>query len=410
MKRVNSDANPLRTFSDAIIEEAAIPGSDHAAQLDFSRAYSLALAPQIIYSRSDLIRKLVSSKVYRQLEFLAVGSWFVYRSQKSADKPSSEPRPKDSDFLLKIPSSHEDISGELRLTLNDKRRLGKFLRFLRDHTEAEDDEWRDEASPLSGFTNFLERKFGIPPQLQDPFVALTLSPSAPSQLRTYDAMQRISRHLQSMGVFGRGFSSVIPKWGGISEIVQVGCRAAAVGGATYVLNKPVTSYETDGSSEQSSDADGPEAPIKVKLKDGEEVTTKWLIGCEEDLGDPTTIDPPAALGSAVYWVRSINIVASKLPSLFPSIAEGSPIPAGTLVYFPTKSDGSSSPPHGPVYLNIRSGETGECPDRQCKCFPAYLHFPKMMISLYEYLSTLSAITLMKAKISDKLNLTISLHL
>jgi len=46
-----------------------------------------------------------------------------------------------------------------------------------------------------------------------------------------------------MGMFGPGFGSVIPKWGGLSEVAQVACRAGAVGGAVYVLGKDIKAIE-----------------------------------------------------------------------------------------------------------------------------------------------------------------------
>uniref|UniRef100_L2FM42 Rab geranylgeranyl transferase escort n=1 Tax=Colletotrichum fructicola (strain Nara gc5) TaxID=1213859 RepID=L2FM42_COLFN len=42
------------------------------------RAYSLALEPQIVHTRSALVTQLVDSRAYRQIEFLAVGSFFIY--------------------------------------------------------------------------------------------------------------------------------------------------------------------------------------------------------------------------------------------------------------------------------------------------------------------------------------------
>ena len=38
-------------------------------------------------------------------------------------------------------------------------------------------------------------------------------------------------------MFDPGFGSVISKWSGLVEIAQVACRAGAVGGGVYVLNK-----------------------------------------------------------------------------------------------------------------------------------------------------------------------------
>ena len=65
-----------------------------------SRAYSLALAPQIIHTKAELLSQLVSSKAFKQIEFLAVGSFYVYQ-------PPSETEPKPT--LSRIPSTREDV-------------------------------------------------------------------------------------------------------------------------------------------------------------------------------------------------------------------------------------------------------------------------------------------------------------
>src|SRR5579871_727518 len=60
------------------------------AKLSFSRAYSLALAPHLIYTQSKLIDSLVSSKVHRQLEFLAMGSWWIHSGNNSRRQESGD--------------------------------------------------------------------------------------------------------------------------------------------------------------------------------------------------------------------------------------------------------------------------------------------------------------------------------
>lgn len=354
MKRVNDDANEHTPFSHASIEQPPDPHTitDEKApsKLSFSRAYSLALAPQLVYSKSDLLPKLVSSKVYRQLEFLAVGSWFTYTRQ------SSTPASDAGDALKRIPSSREDVFADTSLDLNGRRRLMKFLRFIGDEEQQADRDWEDPSSSLHYFARFLQQKFGIPRLQQSPLHALTLSSGSPDQTRTQDALHNIKRHLLSIGVFGRGFGSVIPKWGGLSEIAQVGCRAAAVGGATYVLDKPIVAWQ---SSEQSN--------ISIRLQGGESVTAKWLVGCHDDLamGGAHGRDEPMA---EEVWCHSVSIVDTSLPLLFPPTAEGAPPPAGAVIY--RHNDESSIQQNvlesSPVYMHVHSSDTGECPAGQSK--------------------------------------------
>ena len=180
-------------------------------------------------------------------------------------------------------------------------------------------------------------------------MALALSSAHPSQTTTEYALPRIARHLRSIGVFGPGFGAVIPKWGGLSEITQVSCRACAVGGGVYVLGKGVDSAA-------GSAPDTTNKGTKLRLKDGEEIVAKWIVG------GSTSADPETA------FCRSITIVASPLAHLFPPIAEEAPPPASAVVIFPSGSlamdSGVEEVP--PVHVFMHSSDTGECPRGQCK--------------------------------------------
>ncbi|KAJ8117326.1 hypothetical protein OPT61_g1448 [Boeremia exigua] len=330
----NGDASG--TFDNVKITKHEPAGAENAkGRLGFSRAYSLALSPQIIYAKSSLLQHLVSSRVYRQLEFLAVGSWWVYTHDSSGDLPKK---------LLKVPNGREDVFQDHQLDFKAKRALMKFLRFITDYEE-QTEVWDDHR--LLPFPDFLSTQFKIPASLQGPLLALALSPSPSSHTTTDYALPRIARHLRSIGVFGPGFGAVIPKWGGLAEISQVSCRACAVGGGVYVLGKGLT-RNTDA-------ATTPDGDVKLHLKDGEVVTAKWVVG-----GSLPTDQQHA-------YCRSTTIVASPLAKLFPPIAEEAPAPASAVVVFPSGSlsldDTDTELP--PVHVFIHSSDTGECPSGQC---------------------------------------------
>jgi RAB protein geranylgeranyltransferase component A len=356
-------------FSDVTITKLDAVEADSARPaLSQSRAYSLSLSPQVIYARSTLLQYLVSSRVYRQLDFLAVGSWWVYAST-TGDKT---PAPGDSTppaKLLKVPNGREDVFQDHELDFKAKRALMKFLRFISEYEEQSEvwDEHRQEP-----FATFLSRQFKIPVALQGPFMALTLSPSPSNQTTTEYALPRIARHLRSIGVFGAGFGGVVPKWGGLAEITQVSCRACAVGGGVYVLGKGLH-FE----NEATKTTDG---GTKLRLKDGELVTAKWVVG-------GTTSSAPED-----SCCRSISIVSSSLAPLFPPIAEDAPAPASAVVVFSSGviSLDTQVEDIPPVQIFVHSSDTGECPSGQSK----YTLTPLppsavLMIWFYEYLSTLS---------------------
>ncbi|KAF2848760.1 rab geranylgeranyl transferase escort protein-like protein [Plenodomus tracheiphilus IPT5] len=328
------------SFSNATITKPETATTDaSAARLSPSRAYSLALSPQLIYARSSLLGNLVSSRVYRQLEFLAVGSWWVYsgdgNSENSLATPEAPPR------LLKVPNGREDVFQDHGLDFKAKRALMKFLRFIGEY-EDQPDVWEEHRQ--QSFSQFLSEQFKVPASLQGPLLALALSPAPSSQTTTEYALPRIARHLRSIGVFGAGFGAVIPKWGGLAEISQVSCRACAVGGGVYVLGKGVAP-PNDVALETT------QAGTKLLLKDGEAVTAKWIIGGNTASGLESTCS------------KSITIVSSPLTPLFPSIGDDAPAPASAVVVFPSGSLSLASQAKElpPVHVLVHSSDTGECP-------------------------------------------------
>lgn len=339
--------------------------ADSGPTLSSSRAYSLALSPQLVYARSTLLQYLVSSRVYRQLEFLAVGSWWVYTADTEHESASASASDAYTGMLLKVPNGREDVFQDHDLDFKAKRALMKFLRFIGEYEEQTDvwDEYRQQSFPV-----FLSEQFKVPASLQGPLLALTLSPLSSHQTTTQYALPRIARHLRSIGVFGAGFGAVIPKWGGLAEISQVSCRAGAVGGGVYVLGKGLS---PPGEALPETTRSG----TKIRLKDGEVVTAKWVVG-----GSSSTAVQDLCC-------RSITIVASPLTPLFPPIAEEAPAPAAAVVVFPSDSlPRSEGLP--PVHIIVHSSDTGECPTGQCKCLLILLHC-SYDDTLYEYLSTLS---------------------
>ncbi|CAF9942085.1 MAG: Rab proteins geranylgeranyltransferase component A [Alectoria fallacina] len=373
----------LRNMAEEIKPELEEKSS---ARLGFSRAYSLSLSPQLIYTRSNLLPALVSSKVYRQLEFLAVGSWWIYEDEKvREDAQNTESGGLEAAFstvsLKRIPGGREDIFADKSIDLRSTRSLMKFLKLAAD-TEA-------HASILEvwgskPFPDFLESHLGIASRLQAPLLALTMSPNPPTKTLTFYALPRIQRHLTSVGMFGPGFGSVIPKWGGLAEIAQVACRAGAVGGGVYVLQK---GFETDENPDQQTlgregtRLDEATQVSTVRLEGGDEIKTRWIVGSDWDM--PSQFETATGEEPVSDCVsRSITIVSSPLSQLFPPPAEGAPPPAGAVVVFPTGTleleYGSDKPQilkadPPPVYLMIHSSDTGECPAGQCVIYAHTAH-------------------------------------
>ncbi|KAI1091358.1 GDP dissociation inhibitor [Rostrohypoxylon terebratum] len=292
--------------------------------LSFPRAYSLALAPHIIHTRSKLLSQLVSSRAYRQVEFLAVGSFFVY------DAGASD----DSSKLARIPSSREDVFSTQAIPAKSKRLLMKFLKFVIDcHSEEQKPVWQGREQTL--LSEFLVTEFKLDDNLQKYILALTLT--LDGRVTVADGLATINRHLTSTGLFGPGFCAVYPKWGGSSEIAQVACRAGAVGGGVYML---------DTKAEVNNDSD---EEITLKLSNDATVrTTKFITLQTETSPDSPTIN------------RLIAVVNSPLQALFEIVVEGAPTPAVAVVFIPADT---FSP--NPIHVLVHSSESGECPAGQC---------------------------------------------
>ncbi|RDW72641.1 putative Rab geranylgeranyl transferase escort protein [Aspergillus mulundensis] len=323
-------------FEDATVFTA--DPSESSTGLSSSRAYTLSLSPQLIYSRSQLLPTLVSSKVYRQLEFQAVGSWWIYKPASGQNKD-----------LYRVPSSREDVFADDFISMKSKRTLMRFLRSLNQESPDDTGSALEEEVLAKPLPEYLTSKFQVPAELFDPLLSLSLSQApAQSTIARY-AVPRIQRHLASIGIFGPGFGSVLVKWGGGSEIAQVGCRALAVGGGVYVLNSGI---------ETMSQGAAGGSRIQLRLLSGETISTQYVVGSDWDLPSHTKTSCDYAKVS-----RSITIVSSALDGLFPVTAEGGPVPAGAVVVFPAASLGltDESPP---VYISVHSSETAECPTGQ----------------------------------------------
>ncbi|KAK4991358.1 Rab proteins geranylgeranyltransferase component A [Elasticomyces elasticus] len=368
-------------FSHASIRKS-LEHTGEKAGLGPSRAYTLSLSPNLIYTRSALLPVLVSSRctANEQLSFQAVGSWFVHSGLAVPGDNDTSTTHIDS-RLLRVPNGREDVFADTTLDLRTKRSLMKFLRFVGEY-ESQPEIWEEHRK--KAFPAFLLDQFKFPTASHAPLLALTMSPDLPSEASTEFALPRIARHLRSIGLFGAGFGAVIPKFGGLAEITQVASRASAVGGGVNVLRNgakgvnykvqqtPTRPREGDAQRNLSEPGSGDaQTALVVQLDGGETVYADWLIGQDADLPLATqkhTIGSKPRRPSVAS--KSITIVDSPLLSLFPRTPDSSPQPAGAVVVFPSRAlssdQATDTPPETPpVHVVVHSGDTGECPAGQC---------------------------------------------
>ncbi|KAG6129694.1 hypothetical protein E4U12_004561 [Claviceps purpurea] len=300
-----------------------------------SRSYSIALAPQPVHARSELLNQLVASKAFRQIEFLAIGSFFIFQPGSESSGPS----------LTRIPSTREDVFSNKDIPTRAKRSLMKFLKFVLEYdVEPQTELWKSqESEPLA---EFLEREFKLDSQTQSYVATLTLSFQKDTSVG--DGLASIHRHLKSMGVFGAGFAAVYPKWGGLSEVAQVGCRAGAVGGTIYMLGVGVS--DTKHISKDGQDL------VAISLTNDVTVETKTFIRDDVEKSD-----------DGLCVSRLSAIIDAPLSAMFEAVVPGAPTPCAAVVAFPAGSvlDEDGTPSQYPVYALVHSSDTGECPVGQC---------------------------------------------
>ncbi|KAL5606678.1 hypothetical protein BROUX41_003074 [Berkeleyomyces rouxiae] len=344
----NAASDPEKLFRAAIFTR-----SDGAkASLGPSRAYTLSLSPQIVHCRSELVNQLVSSRAFRCLEFLAVGSFFIYQPEKDGEKST----------LVKLPSTREDVFLTTALSAKAKRSMMKFLKLVLDY-ESEDNKSSWELFADEPLSSFLASSFKLDQSLQTFITTLTLS--LDDKISTGSGIAAIYRHLNSMGVFGHGFAAVYPKFGGLAEIIQASCRACAVGGAAYVLGTGVDD------SRPISDED---ANVQVTITGGITVKARAFV---------TSPETPSG---NMMTSKLVAVVDTKPTHLFQAPVDGGQIPAVVVVAFPAKS--LSEAQEHPVYAMIHSSDTGECPSSQCVVYFSSLAYSSSKTVLHIALTLL----------------------
>lgn len=345
-----TDRHPF--FKDAYIlnsqelqgDSTELEGSE-TPKLGSSRVYTLSLAPCFLHARSELMSALVSSKVFRQLEFMAVGSWWIHAPNKT-DSDNVEIGAEK--ILHRVPGNREDVFAASHISMKSKRTLMRLLRHI---TKSSEDETSHEEEDLSlPFRDYLTSKFSVPQELHDPLLSLSLSQLSQQDTSASHAIPKIQRHLSSIGYLGPGFGAVIAKYGGAPEILQAACRASAVGGGVYALGTKMLDYKYRTTSEHS------EFPFVVTLENEGDVQSKHVFSAWPDSTEDSK--------SLIEVSRSINVVAGTFSSLFPIAVEGAPLPATAVLLFPGNTLGSPESP--PVYLQVHSSDTGECPHQQSK--------------------------------------------
>ncbi|ANB13154.1 Mrs6p [Sugiyamaella lignohabitans] len=187
-----------------------------------SKKFLVDLSPKIMFARSDLLSLLIKSRVFRYLEFKALGNFHTY----------------ENDTFDKVAGSKEDIFTDQSLSLVTKRNLMRFMKFVL--------EWEENTELWKPYQNesiekFLTEKFKLEPQ-QITELVLSIGLCQSLEVATPVALSRIKRYLVSLDIYGN-FPVLFSMYGGAGELAQGFCRSAAVAGATYKLGTAITSVD-----------------------------------------------------------------------------------------------------------------------------------------------------------------------
>ncbi|KAJ2924932.1 hypothetical protein H1R20_g12118, partial [Candolleomyces eurysporus] len=291
--------------------------------LPYSRQYSICLRPSIIPSLGPLITGLIASGVAKYSGFKLLDSVSIYAPDGSV---KSVPGSKDAIFKSK------DIS------LIEKRRLMRFLTFASGDFEDKPEIQGKEEQPFPEYLN-------------------SSDPTLPSLLRLRSFLRSVGRYGPSPFLVGH--------YGGIGDISQGFCRAAAVNGGVYVLGRPIlsTTFHTPTPDEAQS-----EPYIEMKLDDFPEVLkSRVLISSKVNKPPGTPVLPfEVSLPTDAFQTSFVSKVARCVAILDKALSfhntettadpdsppsRKDPLDSSVLIFPPASLPGGSQTNAGTVLIN-----------------------------------------------------------
>ncbi|KAG6845840.1 hypothetical protein H0H87_002528 [Tephrocybe sp. NHM501043] len=222
-----------------------------------TRQYSICISPSIIPSIGPIISSLVSSGVAKYGGFRLLERVGVYHS---------------SGVIKNVPGSKEDVFKSKEISLVDKRRLMRFLKFTAGNFENEKE---FEGADKMTFAEYLETVFALKEDLQAALVfalAFSFSPSEPA----VPALHRTRRYLLSMGRYGPS-PFLVGHYGGAGEISQGFCRASAVCGGVYILGRRITSITHPSTTTSEPGGEPSSKRYSLTLDDFPDTLTSHVI-------------------------------------------------------------------------------------------------------------------------------------
>ncbi|UZJ51371.1 hypothetical protein CBS101457_000691 [Exobasidium rhododendri] len=272
---------------DVIIEFPAFGSSSATSNSDsdftlpeqlkvLNRHFSISLSPTIVPCAGPTIDILIRSKVASYCTFRLLQKTAIYHTHEG-DLDSSW-------SLRKVPSSKEDIFKDKDLSLIDKRKLMKLLQKAGPGAKDEDEVQVpiDTAESKSTFFQYLCSKEGA--NLSHDLatnVAYGVALCSSEQDLTIPAMERIRRHITSIGRYGNA-AYLVGQYGGAGEMAQCFCRASAVQGGTFVLGHRLQQCSRTSQNEVEECADRSNWSVSIEGIEGR-TGVEYIVGDEDVL-------------------------------------------------------------------------------------------------------------------------------
>lgn len=280
-----------------------------------SKDYGIDLSPKILFTKSPMLDLLLKSRVYNYLEFQSLSDFHTF----------------EDDSFGRLVSSKEDIFTSETLTLVDKRKLMKFLKFI---TSEDSDSF--QISNDMNLKEYLTTAFKLEEKYANELM-FTLGLINNPGIGALDGLYYIRRYLLSLNIYGN-FPTLYSKYGGPGEISQAFCRSAAVAGTIYKLGTSLDSYNPK--SQVAHLTDGSTFKVNEKIVSSLNQSYSKPIDCK------------------FHEISRMILVVDKGCELWINDNESS-----SIVVFPPNSLNSNN--KYPVEVLIMGTGTGCCPPGQC---------------------------------------------
>lgn len=295
-----------------------------------NRKYIVDLSPHVMFAKSDLLDLLIKSRVFRYLEFKALGHFHTY----------------ENDSFDKVPASKGDIFTDKSLSPITKRGLMKFMKFVLNYGEESGPDHdlytkhQDEA-----ISQFLKSHFKLE-QRQITEIVLTMGLCQSLTTPVKKALPSIRRYLISLDIYGN-FPLLFSMYGSGGELSQGFCRSAAVAGAVYKLGVSVQAVRKGSSVTNEKVGSQKQENCVVRLTDGSNVRVTEALIMSSDC-------KPKDNGTTIS--RLVAIVAKDCQEWFAENEQAA------IVVFPPHTLESDN--KHPVQVLVMGSGSGQCPEGQ----------------------------------------------